>query len=272
MQVGSLSRFVARHIDCVEGMSASHGGPDPAHRFSGRISAGETKKLTKACNAVWRGIDALMLFFDRCALKARESMDRLQPFQPLGWIGEWSEAKRERWAGCDMGVGMLICDCDVCESVEQRRSRFVEPCWIWVSGRGSIGTFATILLTNDSPLHHLCNAAVYRVLGERNQINMAYLTALTLQRGPEARSADDLAQARALRDLFERSRERTLVSCRRMAKLVEFLLPRRVFQTGGVMLRQLLPVAQFLARELLMRGQRWKDCERPFGLIMCSFW
>ncbi|KAE8210959.1 hypothetical protein CF327_g5230 [Tilletia walkeri] len=82
-QIGALSRFVAKHIDRTEGLPA---GASATDRFPLLPTAGDMKKLVRACNAVWQGTDALLQFFDKCAARSRENMDRLKPFQPLPWI------------------------------------------------------------------------------------------------------------------------------------------------------------------------------------------
>lgn len=172
MQVGALSRFLARHIDCIP---SSQPGLTPHDRFPVSPSAAQIRKLEKACAALWRSIDSLLLFFDRCALEARTVMDGLRPFQPLGWI-----------ANIKIACAML-------------------------------------------------DLATFRILGERHQV---------LGLSPTS----DQAANEALKALLEKSRQRALTTCRGISRLVEFLLPKRVFQTGGVLLRQILPVAQFLAR------------------------
>ncbi|PWN89951.1 hypothetical protein FA10DRAFT_266481 [Acaromyces ingoldii] len=172
MQVGALSRFLARHIDSIP---STQPGLTPRDRFPGTPTSAQVRKLEKACAALWRSIDSLLLFFDRCALEARTIMDGLRPFQPLGWI-----------ANIKIACAML-------------------------------------------------DLATFRILGERHQV---------LDYSPSS----DLAANEAVRLLLEKSRQRALTTCRGISRLVEFLLPKRVFQTGGILLRQILPVAQFLAR------------------------
>lgn len=194
IQVGALSRFIAKHIDVVyEATDAT--ALAPHQRFPTILTPNQLRKINKACNAVWQSIDALMLFFDRCTTKAKEDLDRLgklAPFQPLGWI-----------------ASIKIC---------------------------------------GSMLH----LAIYRVLGERMRLYSDYLTEISKAHQKAQResgpSQEEFEQARALRELFETSRDRALVSCRRSARLIAFLLPRRIFHTSGIILRQLFPVAQFLAR------------------------
>ncbi|PWZ02728.1 hypothetical protein BCV70DRAFT_144317, partial [Testicularia cyperi] len=97
VQIGALSRFVANHVDGIEGREPSIppwqrpagapvAPPPVAQRFSPRPQLNEVRKLERACGAVWNSLDSLMLFFDRCASKAKTTMDTLQPFRPLGWI------------------------------------------------------------------------------------------------------------------------------------------------------------------------------------------
>ncbi|KAK0546931.1 hypothetical protein OC846_005055 [Tilletia horrida] len=194
-QIGALSRFVAKHIDRTEGVPA---GASATDRFPLLPTAGDMKKLTRACNAVWQGTDALLQFFDKCAARSREDMERLKPFQPLPWIGM-----------------LKMCGA-------------------------------------------MLDLAVYRVLSERYGVNAAYLAAITRQiqmsngtaLNPKIRplSEDDFEQAKALRSLFEKGRNRAMIRSRRTAHLAAFLLRKNVFQFGGVIMRQLFAVSQFLAR------------------------
>ncbi|KAK0547683.1 hypothetical protein OC844_007119 [Tilletia horrida] len=194
-QIGALSRFVAKHIDRTEGVPA---GASATDRFPLLPTAGDMKKLTRACNAVWQGTDALLQFFDKCAARSRDDMDRLKPFQPLPWI-----------AMLKMCGAML-------------------------------------------------DLAVYRVLSERYGVNAAYMAAITRQIqmsngttiNPKIRplSEEDFEQAKILRHLFEKGRNRAMIRSRRTAHLAAFLLRKNVFQFGGVIMRQFFAVSQFLAR------------------------
>lgn len=105
----------------------------------------------------------------------------------------------------------------------------------------------------------MLNLSVYRILGERHRINAAYLQAVSQTHGSHVISADDLAQSQALRELFEMSSQRAFISCRKVARLVEKLLakPSLTFQTGGILLRQLFAVAQFLARTPSEDSNNW---------------
>ncbi|KAL9938736.1 hypothetical protein V8E36_002455 [Tilletia maclaganii] len=194
-QIGALSRFVAKHIDRTEGVPA---GASATDRFPLLPTPGDMKKLTRACNAVWQGTDALLQFFDKCAARSREDMNRLKPFQPLPWI-----------AMLKMCGAML-------------------------------------------------DLAVYRVLSERYGVNAAYMAAITRQIqmsngtavNPKIRplSPEDFEQAKLLRALFEKGRNRAMNRSRRTAHLASFLLRKKVFQFGGVIMRQFFAVSQFLAR------------------------
>lgn len=92
--------------------------------------------------------------------------------------------------------------------------------------------------------------SVYRILGERHKLNGAYLQAVSDAHGAHVISAEDLAQSQALKELFEHSCQRAFIACRKMARLTQKLLskPSLTFQTGGILLRQLFAVAQYLAR------------------------
>ncbi|SPO39343.1 uncharacterized protein PSFLO_04824 [Pseudozyma flocculosa] len=199
VQIGALSRFIAVHIDRIETSKPSippwqrpAGAVLPpastSPRFPSRPSLVEVQRLEKACNAVWQSIDSLMLFFDRCAAKARQSMDKVKPFRPLGWIASTK-----------------------------------------ISG-------SLLYLT------------VIRVLGERYKINASYMAAMAQAHGSASITHEDREVAKMLKSLFDRGMQKTLTSCRRTARLVEVLLPLGVFQMGGLLLKQIFPVAQFLAR------------------------
>lgn len=92
--------------------------------------------------------------------------------------------------------------------------------------------------------------STFRILGERQRLNAAYLQAVSEAHGPHAIAADDIAQSQALRDLFEEARHKTLTICRRVARLMQKMhrRPSLTFQTGGILLKQLFAVAQFIAR------------------------
>jgi hypothetical protein len=92
--------------------------------------------------------------------------------------------------------------------------------------------------------------SVYRILGERHRLNTDYLSAVSRAHGAHVISAEDVNQSRQLKELFQQSSQRALLSCRRVARLVEKLLqkPSLTFQTGGIFQRQMFAIAQFLAR------------------------
>lgn len=92
--------------------------------------------------------------------------------------------------------------------------------------------------------------SVSRILGERHRMNASYLQAISKAHGAHVISATDRNESQALRELFEQSCQRAVISCRKMARLTEKLLqkPSLTFQTGGILLRQLFAVAQYLAR------------------------
>lgn len=200
VQVGALSKFLANHIDCPDGLEPStpqwpHSSeasmahiPRPS-RFAARPSLAELQKLERACGAVWSSLDSLMLFFDRCASKAWSTMNSLQPFRPLGWI-----------------ASTKLC--------------------------GS-----------------LLYLAIFRALGERYKANAAYMATLSHTLGVySAISEEDKAVASSLKALFDKSMQRSVVSCRKTARLIGILLPLGILQTGGPILKQIFPVAQFLAK------------------------
>ena len=199
IQIGSLSRFIGVHIDHVDSRKPDipswqrpadqplTSGPR-IQRFSATPSLAEVLKLEKSCNAVWQGIDSLMLFFDRCAAKARYSMDKVKPFRPLGWIASTK-----------------------------------------ISG-------SLLYLT------------IFRALGERYRTNAAYMATLAHGHGRASISAEDKQVAETLKRLFDRGMQKTLLSCRGTARMVEVLLPLGILQTGGLLLKQIFPVAQFLSK------------------------
>ncbi len=200
VQIGALSRFVATHVDCVETMKpsipswqrplGSSIAPVPrADRFSPRPSLSEMRKLERACEAVWKSLDSLMLFFDRCASKAWSTMNSLQPFRPLGWVV------------CTKLCGSLL------------------------------------------------YLALFRALGERYRANAAFMATLSHTLGGySAIPEEDKAVAASLKALFDKSMQRATVSCRKTARLIGILLPLGILQTGGPVLKQIFPVAQFLAK------------------------
>lgn len=186
MQIGVLSRFVTKHIDCINPPTLLAS----ADRFPVLPTAATNRKLEKACHAVWKSNDALNAFFDRCTLKAWNQMEAMKIFQPKVWI-------------------------------------------------------ASVKVTSA-----MLTLSVYRILGERQGLNQAYLQAVSNAHGAHVISAEDLAQSQALKELFDLSRQRAFITCRKMARLTQKLLakPSLTFQTGGILLRQLFAVAQFLAR------------------------
>lgn len=61
-------------------------------------------------------------------------------------------------------------------------------------------------------------------------------------------SEEDKMVAASLKSLFDKSMQRAIVSCRKTARLIGILLPFGILQTGGPVLKQIFPVAQFLAK------------------------
>lgn len=213
MQIGALSRFLGKHLDNIDVtpdldtlMSSSLGlsGLDaripmggnasllpPAMRFPMLPTQAELRKLMRACHALWKSIDALLLFFDKCALAAQHNMDTLHPFNPLGWIATIKVA------------GAML---DLCS---------------------------------------------FRILSERLQLAQTYLGAIrasSLPTSDPSERQDEDSRVMQLQTLQHMSQRRTLRGCRRIAKLTEHLLSKRVFHTGGAILRHLVLVAQYLAR------------------------
>ncbi|UZJ55103.1 hypothetical protein CBS101457_004423 [Exobasidium rhododendri] len=173
MQVGALSRFSSMHINDVASSRSLLSGQCP-----------DMDKLTKACQALWKSTDSLLLFFDQCSLKARKNMDNLQPFEPLGWIATIKLA------------GVML----------------------------ELGTFRTL----------------------KDQVDLALRASINVD-DTGTRTEEQVRQLHALKNLFAQSQKRTLTSCRKIVKLVEFLLKKNVFRMGGLILRQMLPLTQFLA-------------------------
>ncbi|KAJ1030351.1 hypothetical protein NDA16_001261 [Ustilago loliicola] len=66
--------------------------------------------------------------------------------------------------------------------------------------------------------------------------------------GQSAMSEEDKVVAASLKALFDKSMQRAIVSCRKTARFVGILLPMGILQTGGPVLKQIFPVAQFLAK------------------------
>lgn len=220
MQIGALSRFAGRHLDNIsqtqtskysmhqcqatpsafgamvannlsQGTKSSNTSnrSAPEMRFPLLPSAAELKRLVRACQALWKSIDSLLIFFDECALKARQNMESLHPFNPLCWI-------------------------------------------------------ATIKVAGS-----MLDLCAFRILSERLQLARAYLQSTELSFSADKQQlAAEQERVAELAALQETSRKRTLVGCRRIVKLTEFLLTKNVFQTGGIILRHLVLVAQYLAR------------------------
>ena len=91
--------------------------------------------------------------------------------------------------------------------------------------------------------------AMFRALGERHRANAAFMATLSHSLGSQSAISDeDKAVAASLKALFDKSMQRAIVSCRKTARLVGILLPMGILQTGGPVLKQLFPVAQFLAK------------------------
>ncbi|GAC73544.1 hypothetical protein PANT_9c00176 [Moesziomyces antarcticus T-34] len=91
--------------------------------------------------------------------------------------------------------------------------------------------------------------ALFRALGERHRANAAFMATLSHSLGGQsAVSEEDKTVAASLKALFDKSMQRAIVSCRKTARLVRILLPLGILQTGGPLMTQLFPVAQFLAK------------------------
>lgn len=207
LQVGALARFMNKHIDNIShSRPAIYLGPGsglasrqaPPDRFPMMPTPLEMRKLQRACFALWRSIDSLLLFFDECALKARENMASLHPFQPLGWI-------------------------------------------------------ATLKITAA-----MLDLSTYRIIGERIHLARTYVQATaTLSdngvggdiggvMGMQEMMMEQLTHLEALRSA---SQKRCWTSCRRIALMVEFLLSKNVFQTGGLLMRSIIHIANFLVHQ-----------------------
>ncbi|PWN35663.1 uncharacterized protein FA14DRAFT_113681, partial [Meira miltonrushii] len=207
LQVGALARFMNKHIDNIShSRPAIYLGPGsglasrqaPPDRFPMMPTPLEMRKLQRACFALWRSIDSLLLFFDECALKARENMASLHPFQPLGWI-------------------------------------------------------ATLKITAA-----MLDLSTYRIIGERIHLARTYIQATaTLSNngvggdiggvmGMQEMMMEQMTQLEALRSA---SQKRCWTSCRRIALMVEFLLSKNVFQTGGLLMRSIVHIANFLVHQ-----------------------
>lgn len=207
LQVGALARFMNKHIDNIShSRPAIYLGPGsglasrqaPPDRFPMMPTPLEMRKLQRACFALWRSIDSLLLFFDECALKARENMASLHPFQPLGWI-------------------------------------------------------ATLKITAA-----MLDLSTYRIIGERIHLARTYIQATaTLSNngvggdiggmlGMQEMMMEQMTQLDALRSA---SQKRCWTSCRRIALMIEFLLSKNVFQTGGLLMRSIVHIANFLVHQ-----------------------
>ncbi|SPO19978.1 uncharacterized protein UTRI_00368_B [Ustilago trichophora] len=91
--------------------------------------------------------------------------------------------------------------------------------------------------------------ALFRALGERHRANAAFMATLSHSLGGQsAISEEDQLVAASLKSLFDKSMQRAIVSCRKTARLIGILLPLGILQTGGPVLKQIFPVAQFLAK------------------------
>lgn len=91
--------------------------------------------------------------------------------------------------------------------------------------------------------------ALFRALGERHRANAAFMATLSHSLGGQsAMSEEDKMVAASLKSLFDKSMQRAIVSCRKTARLIGILLPFGILQTGGPVLKQIFPVAQFLAK------------------------
>ncbi|CAD6893533.1 unnamed protein product [Tilletia controversa] len=206
-QIGALSRFVAKHIDRTQGVPA---GASATDRFPLLPTAGDMKKLARACNAVWQGTDALLQFFDKCAARSREDMDRLKPFQPLAWIASLKMCG----AMLDLAVYRVL------------------------SERFGVNTAYMAAITRQMQMMSNGGATTSASAAAGAPVN------------PKIRplSEEDFEQAKVLRSLYEKGRIRAMIRSRRTAHLAAFLLRKNVFQFGGVVMRQFFAVSQFLAR------------------------
>lgn len=101
-----------------------------------------------------------------------------------------------------------------------------------------LGWIATIKIAGA-----MLELATFRNLAERIQ-----QASIIFHMARDSITLEDQLQVQNLKELLESSRRRTLTSCCKIAKLVEFLLAKNVFQTGGILLQQLLPVTHFLAK------------------------
>ncbi|TKY90544.1 hypothetical protein EX895_000542 [Sporisorium graminicola] len=91
--------------------------------------------------------------------------------------------------------------------------------------------------------------ALFRALGERHRANAAFMATLSHSLGGQsAVSEEDKLVAASLKALFDKSMQRAIVSCRKTARMIGILLPLGILQTGGPILKQIFPVAQFLAK------------------------
>ncbi|CDU23925.1 uncharacterized protein SPSC_02554 [Sporisorium scitamineum] len=91
--------------------------------------------------------------------------------------------------------------------------------------------------------------ALFRALGERHRANAVFMATLSHSLGGQsAMSEEDKLVAASLKALFDKSMQRAIVSCRKTARLIGILLPLGILQTGGPILKQIFPVAQFLAK------------------------
>uniref|UniRef100_V5GVK6 Zn(2)-C6 fungal-type domain-containing protein n=2 Tax=Kalmanozyma brasiliensis (strain GHG001) TaxID=1365824 RepID=V5GVK6_KALBG len=107
-----------------------------------------------------------------------------------------------------------------------------------------LGWIASIKLCGS-----LLYLALFRALGERHRANAALMASLSHSLGTSsAVSEEDKLVAATLKALFDKSMQRAIVSCRKTARLFGILLPLGILQTGGPFLRQIFPVAQFLAK------------------------
>lgn len=91
--------------------------------------------------------------------------------------------------------------------------------------------------------------ALFRALGERHRANAAFMATLNHSLGGQsAMFEEDKIVAASLKALFDKSMQRAIVSCRKTARFIGILLPMGILQTGGPVLKQIFPVAQFLAK------------------------
>lgn len=97
VQLGALARFLSNHIDNPMPVGMSTTLVTAQDRFGKRPTTPEMQRLEKACSSLWRSIDSLLLFFDRCIEAARATMNNLTAFQHVScWRAPLSRAALTR--------------------------------------------------------------------------------------------------------------------------------------------------------------------------------